>query len=44
MSGGSHEGKQWLWLLIGGLVLIAAATFLIESHGWLKAIVLVLAD
>ena len=40
MSGGSHEGKQWLWLLIGGLVLIAAATFLIESHGWLKAIVL----
>lgn len=40
MSGGSHEGKQWLWLLIGGLVLIAIATFLIESHGWLKAIVL----
>jgi hypothetical protein len=40
MSEGSHEGKQWLWLLIIGLVLIAIATFAIKSHGWLLAILL----
>ncbi len=40
MSGGSHGSKQWLWLLIIGLALIAVATFLIHSHGWLHGIVL----
>ncbi len=40
MSGGAHENKHWLWLLIGGLVLVAIATFLIKSHGWLHGIVL----
>lgn len=40
MSENSHEGKQWLWLLSGGLVLIAIATFLVHSHGWLLAILL----
>jgi len=40
MSAHSHESKQWLWLLIGGLLLIAIATFLVESHGWLLAILL----
>ena len=40
MSDGTHEGKQWLWLLIIGLVLIAVGTFLVESHGWLLAILL----
>jgi hypothetical protein len=40
MSAGSHEGKQWLWLLIGGLVLVAIGNFAIHDHGWLKAIVL----
>ncbi len=40
MSGHSHESKQWLWLLLSGLALIAIATFLIDSHGWLLAILL----
>jgi len=40
MSGHSHESKQWLWLLIGGLLLIAIATFLVDSHGWLLALLL----
>jgi hypothetical protein len=40
MSEGSHEGKQWLWLLIIGLALIAVATFFISSHSWLLAILL----
>ena len=37
MSDGAHEGKQWLWLLIIGLVLIATGTFLIKDHGWILA-------
>ena len=37
MSGDSHGSKQWLWLLLSGLALIAVATFLITSHGWLHA-------
>ena len=37
MSDGAHEGKQWLWLLIIGLVLIAIGTFLIKDHGWILA-------
>ncbi len=36
----SHEGKQWLWLLIIGLALIAIATFLIEGHGWVLGLLL----
>ncbi len=40
MSGNSHESKQWLWLLISGLVVVAIATFAIHSHGWLKGILL----
>jgi len=40
MSENSHQGKQWLWLLMGGLALIAIATFLLESHGWLLATLL----
>ncbi len=40
MSGNSHEGKQWLWLLIGGLLLVAIGNFAIQDHGWLKAIIL----
>jgi len=40
MSGDSHEGKQWLWLLIGGLLLVAIGNFAIQDHGWLKAIIL----
>ena len=35
----SHS-KQWLWLLISGLVLVTIGTFLIPSHGWLLAMVL----
>lgn len=35
----SH-GKQWLWLLIAGFVLIALATVFVHSHGWLLAIML----
>ena len=40
MSDQSHHGKQWLWLLIGGLLLIAIATFLVKSHGMLHASIL----
>lgn len=38
-SDGAH-GKQWLWLLIIGIVLIAVATFFVQTHGWLLAILL----
>lgn len=40
MSAGAHENKHWLWLLIGGLVLVAIATFFVKSHGWLLGILL----
>ncbi len=40
MSENSHESRQWLWLLIGGLALIAIATFVVKSHGWLLALLL----
>ncbi len=40
MSENSHESKQWLWLLIIGLALVAIGTFAIHSHGWLKGILL----
>lgn len=36
----NSHGKQWLWLLIIGLVLIAIATFFVHTHGWLLAILL----
>jgi hypothetical protein len=34
------HSKQWLWLMLTGLSLVAIATFLIGSHGWLLAILL----
>lgn len=40
MSENSHESKQWLWLLVIGLVLVSIATFAVHSHGWLKGILL----
>ncbi len=40
MSENSQESKQWLWLLIIGLALVAIGTFAIHSHGWLKGILL----
>lgn len=40
MSDQSHDNKQWLWILIAGLVLVAVGTFAIHSHGWLKGILL----
>ena len=40
MSAGSHEGKQWLWLLTGGLLLVAVGNFAISDHGWLKGFLL----
>ena len=41
MSGDStHESRLWLWLLIGGLVLIALATFAIGGHGLMRAALL----
>jgi len=40
MSQYSHESKQWLWILITGLVLVAIATFAIETHGWLLGVLL----
>ncbi len=33
----SHQGKQWLWLLLTGLALVAIGTFLIHTHSWLLA-------
>lgn len=38
MSQDPHSEKQWLWILIGGLVLIAGAILLAPPHGWLMAI------
>jgi len=35
----SHS-KQWLWLMTLGMVLIAIATFSVQSHGWLLGILL----
>jgi hypothetical protein len=40
MSEQSHNSKQWLWLLLAGLALVAIGTFAILSHGWLKGITL----
>ena len=40
MSEGTHENKHWLWLLIGGLVMVAIATFFVTTHGWLLGILL----
>ena len=40
MSENSQDSKQWLWLLIIGLVLVAIGTFFVHSHGWLKGILL----
>ncbi|MBL4773729.1 MAG: hypothetical protein JKX98_09075 [Alcanivoracaceae bacterium] len=40
MSKDSHTGKQWLWLLISGLILIGIATFMVHSHGWIKGVIL----
>ncbi len=37
MSEEKHEGKQWLWVLILGLGLIAIADFLINGRGMLSA-------
>lgn len=37
---GAHQGKQWLWLLLSGLLLIAIGTFAVDSHGWLLAALL----
>ncbi len=40
MSDKNHSSKQWLWLLIIGLVLVAIGNFAIAEHGWLKGIIL----
>jgi hypothetical protein len=40
MSTDSHASKQWLWLLISGLILIAIGTLAIHTHGWLKGTLL----
>ena len=40
MSKDAQHGKQWLWLLIAGLVLVAIGTFVVTTHGWLKGILL----
>lgn len=37
-SSHSKHSRQWLWLLLIGFVLIAAATFIVHSEGWLVAI------
>ena len=40
MSTDSHEGRQWLWLLLSGLALVGIASFLIRPVGWSHAIIL----
>ncbi len=40
MSQHNSEGKQWLWLLIAGFVLVIAGQFLVDVEGWLKAALL----
>ena len=36
MSQETHEGKQWLWLLLGGFVLVIAGNFLVDPEGWVQ--------
>ena len=40
MSEQTHHGKQWLWILITGLILVGLGTFVFVEHGWLKGIIL----
>ena len=40
MSTGHHEGRQWLWVLILGLGLIAIADFVFDGEGLLPASIL----
>ncbi len=40
MSEKNQSSKQWLWLLIIGLVLVVIGNFVFHEHGWLKGIVL----
>ncbi|MBL4659513.1 MAG: hypothetical protein JKY19_04090 [Alcanivoracaceae bacterium] len=40
MSKDSHTSKQWLWLLISGMILIVIATFIMHTHGWMKGAIL----
>jgi len=37
MSENPHQSRQWLWLLLAGLGLVAFATLFVHSHGWLLA-------
>ena len=32
------HSRMWLWLLLGGLAIVAAANFVITPHGWSQAI------
>ena len=40
MSEKNQSSKQWLWLLIFGLVLVAIGNFVFHEHGWFKGIIL----
>ena len=40
MSDSAHQGRQWLWLLLLGLLLIGVARFVIDSEGWLLALMM----
>ncbi len=40
MSEQTHDGRQWLWLLLGGLALIAGADVALNEQSWLFAILL----
>ncbi len=36
----NQHGRQWLYMLLIGLAMVGAATFLIKSHGWTHALIL----
>jgi hypothetical protein len=40
MTENSHQGRQWLWLLLTGLAMVGIATFILPAHGWFHAIIL----
>ncbi len=40
MSQESHAGRQWLWLLLAGLALVAIGNFVLQGEGWLRGALL----
>ncbi len=35
-----HDGRQWLWLLLAGLAMVAIGNFVLQGEGWLRGALL----